>query len=67
MVLGCLLNLHRAEMNHRTGPGRFKKVMWYYLLAEYGNDIVNRPVEAWKRTHPEDYIRFVKRLLPCGF
>lgn len=28
-----------AELCLRTGPGRFRKVMWYGYGAQYGNDI----------------------------
>ena len=32
-------NGNRAQLLLRTGPGRFKRVMWYHVGVGYGNDI----------------------------
>ena len=56
--------LFRAEMDYRTGSGRYKKVMWYNKDLGYGNDVCNQPVEAWKKEHKDHFISFVKPFLP---
>ena len=56
--------LYRAEMDHRTGTGRFKKVMWYHKGLGYGNDILNQPVQVWNERHMAELAEFSSRFFP---
>ncbi|SPO03115.1 uncharacterized protein DNG_05797 [Cephalotrichum gorgonifer] len=53
-----------AEMDRRTGSGRYKKVMWYNSKHGYGNNVLHEPVEARKSAHNARYADFVRGLLP---
>ncbi|SPO04073.1 uncharacterized protein DNG_06756 [Cephalotrichum gorgonifer] len=53
-----------AEMDCRTGAGRFKKVMWYHRTLGYGNDVLGQPVEAWSGREKALYTEFVSSFLP---
>lgn len=55
---------HRAEMDHRTRYGTYKKVLWYHRGVGYGNDLLNHPVGSWDEGTMQAYAEFARPLLP---
>lgn len=51
-------------MDHRTGTGLFKKIMWYEKSVGYGNDILKKPVGPWTKEREARYSAFVRRFTP---
>lgn len=43
---------------------RYKKVMRYHADVRYGNDLLERPVDAWDESTMESYAEFVRPLMP---
>lgn len=57
---------NRADINQRTGRGKFKKVMWYRERLGYGNDLIGQRLAPWKTGQEAQYAAFADRLLPGG-
>ena len=51
-------------MNHRTGSGMFKRLMWYEKGLGYGNDILNQPVRGWNDRQTAEFAEFFGRFFP---
>lgn len=48
----------RAELDIRTGPGRYRKVMWFSYQTGYGNDLENKPVYDWNEVYVAEFNEF---------
>lgn len=53
-----------AELCVRTGPGRFRKVLWYVYGSQYGNDLVRDGREpsikySWAEYFVADFYEFL--------
>jgi hypothetical protein len=55
---------NRAEMDLRTGSGRYKRVMWFQDRQGYGNDLADMPMDVWKESFAEDLEAFFGHLIP---
>jgi hypothetical protein len=51
-------------MDQRTGPGRFKKVMWYRADVAYGNDLTEEPMSVWDAGLELSVMDFCSHLAP---
>lgn len=45
-------------MDIRTGPGRYRKVMWFSYQTGYGNDLENKPVYDWNEVYVAEFNEF---------
>lgn len=53
----------RAGLDLRTGPGVFKRVMWYHHGVGYGNDVMRRAPDPWDDRAMGAYVDFIKPLI----
>lgn len=51
-------------MDHRTGPGRSKMIVWYSRELGCGNDVLGEPVETRNDGHDARCADFVSYFLP---
>ena len=57
-------------MDLRTGPGRFRKVMWYDYSHAYGNDLCDNKQGNtihlnWEEAYVAEFVEFFGRLYQC--
>ena len=53
----------RAGLDMRTGPGLFKKVMWYHRGVGYGNDLTEREPGPWDEEAMQALWQFIQPLI----
>ncbi|KAM5385329.1 hypothetical protein ACJZ2D_000970 [Fusarium nematophilum] len=56
--------VYKARLCQRTGPGRRKVVMIYYLSTAYGNDLSGQRIDTWHIGLSETFSQFIRPLLP---
>lgn len=59
-------NITSVQIDQRTDPDKYKKVVSYQRPAFYGNDLEGMNLEVWHEDHFEKFAKFIRPLLPCG-